>query len=276
MARGLATLVLVAAALAAPAHGTIGSVISSFILHEPPADKGIYLEGGNVYLSLNVNNYNYLCRFTTRGSIIATFRLTGSDPYPLGGGSRTHLGMGYVGFCDSNNNAFKIFRLTGGAAVTSFATINTPRNNFWDGQYYYVNRRTDRGTFRRYTPGGSPAGTWTCTGWPATMRYCGGAVYTQRGNYGPGPYFVASANEALRPSCITTFPAGSLVSTWAAPYPGNVASVFYADSSNPGTYGAAIWAIMENPRYVVEFDIDARNAASVLPASLGKVKAIYR
>lgn len=108
------------------------------------------------------------------------------------------------------------------------------------------------------------------------MNYCGGAAYAQRGNYGAGPYFVASAGYALRPSCITTFPGGSLVSTWHAPYPGNVAWVFYADSSIPATYGAAIWSIMLNPRYVVEFDIHARGASSVMPASIGKVKAIYR
>jgi hypothetical protein len=173
-------------------------------------------------------------------------------------------------------SAKNILHNGGGAPVASFAVSNAPQNNFWDGEYYYVNSITEKGRFARYTRNGVRTGTWTCAGWPENMRRCGGAAYAQSGNHGEGPYFVASAGSAGRPCCITTFPAGSLVSTWHAPFSGSVWHLAYGDSSNPTTYGAAIWAINLSPDLVLEFDIDARGASGLLPASLGKVKAIYR
>jgi hypothetical protein len=74
---------------------------------------------------------------------------------------------------------------------------------------------------------------------------------------------------------MTTFPGGSLVKTWIE-RSGVVRHLAYGDSSNPGVYGAAIWAIRHDPDSVIEIDIDARGASAVMPASLGKVKAIYR
>ena len=106
------------------------------------------------------------------------------------------------------------------------------------------------------------------------MDYCRGTAYARRGNYGAGPYFVAGSGFRDR-YCMTTFPGGSLVATWTLPSP-YITHMSYGDSSNPGVYGAAIWATTWSPYDVVEIDIDARNASSVVPASIGKVKAIYR
>ena len=256
---------------AAPARAEIGSVISSF-----PAGRyyGIYRQGNYVYLSQNENNNNYLRTYTLTGAYLRRVRLLGAAPYPLYSGSRTHLGAGYVALCDNDAGYLKIFSIAaGGSPVASFRA-GTPYNCFWNGEYYYVNGRSDRGFFRRFTRNGGPAGNWTCSGW-SPYPYCGGAEYARRGNNGEGPYFVASPDSSVRPLGMTTFPGGSLVKTWIEPS-GQVTHLAYGDSSNPGVYGAAIWAILYNPYRVIEIDIDARGASAVMPASLGKVKAIYR
>ena len=265
-------LVAVAMVLAAvPARATIGSIISSF-----PVGRyyGIYREGNYVYTSENWNNNNYLRTYTLTGTYLRRVQLVNGNTMPLQSGSRAHLGAGYITLGDTNDRALKIFRLSGGSPVTSFR-VSAPQNLFWDGDYYYVNAWGDKGAFRRYTRYGTYAGTWTCAGWPATMFECHGAEYARRGNRSEGPYFVASPGQGSRPCCMTTFPGGSLVSTWTVPS-AQVRHLAYGDSSNPTTYGAAIWAIQYNPYYVLEFDIDARGASTLLPASLGKVKALYR
>jgi hypothetical protein len=74
---------------------------------------------------------------------------------------------------------------------------------------------------------------------------------------------------------MTTFPGGSLVATWT--FGGQyLMHISYGDSSNPGVYGAAIWGVATSPYDVWEVDIDARGASSVMPASIGQVKALYR
>jgi hypothetical protein len=269
------TIALAAAAMlqaAAPAHATIGSVISSF-----PIGRyyGIHREANYVYISEREYDYNYLRTYTLNGTYLGRVQLINGNTTPLRSGSRTHLGSGYVAFGDTNDRAIKVFRLSGGVPVIRLNLPTTPQNTFWNGEYYYVNTWVDKGLFRQFTRTGIYAGTWTCAGWPATMIECRGAEYAQRGNKGEGPYFVASVGSSARPMCMTTFPGGSLVRTWYGPG-GAVNNLAYGDSSNPGVYGAAIWAIQYSPDYVLEFDIDARNASTVVPASLGKVKAIYR
>jgi hypothetical protein len=260
---------------AAPAWATIGSIISSFDIAWG-SKEGIYREGQYIYLPSNINNYNYITRLTTTGSVLSSYRILTTDPYPILSGSRTHLGAGYVAFLQPEIRYLKIFSLSGGAPVASFTiTPMSAWNCFWDGDYYYVNRPDDKGRFLRYSRTGVYEGTWTCAGWPASMTYCRGAEYARRGNYGSGPYFVAGAGSPSRPYCMTTFPGGSLVATWSLPSP-YLLHLSYGDSSNPGVYGAAIWATTSSPYDVREIDIDARGASAVMPASIGKVKAIYR
>jgi hypothetical protein len=277
MARGLATLVLVAAALAAPAHGTIGSIISSFDIPSGSYGYGIYAEYQYLYLSGYLTYGNYIVTFTHSGSLVRSTRIDPGSTNRLYTGSRTHLGTGYIALIDGGLDYLKVFSIAnGGAPVASFRINNAEAwNCFWDGNYYYVNEADDRGRFWRYSSSGGFAGYWTCAGWPTAMTYCRGAEYAQQGNNSSGPYFVAGGGATNRPYCMTTFPGGSLVRTWTLPSP-YITHMSYGDSSNPGVYGAAIWATTFSPYDVREIDIDARNASAVLPASIGKIKAIYR
>jgi hypothetical protein len=266
--------VALAALAAAPAWGTIGSIISSFDI--PYTGYGILAQGNYVYLSGYITHGNYIMTYTHSGSLVRSRLIDPGNSYNLYGGSRTHLGVGYIALIDGNVNYLKIFSIAnGGAPITSFATFNGAENVFWDGEYYYLNRLIDRGLFARRTTNGAGAGNWTCAGWPSETSNCHGATYAQRGNYGAGPYFVASSGNSYQPYCMTTFPGGSLIATWKLPNP-NLKRVSYGDSSNPSVYGAAIWGPTDSPSQVREIDIDARNASSVLPVSIGKVKTIFR
>jgi hypothetical protein len=275
MARGLATLLLVAAALAAPAHATIGSFISSFDIPASYYGMGILAQGDYVYLHGRPTLY-YIYTYTHSGSLIRSRSIDPGSTGFLSGGSRTHLGPGYMAILDPNTGSFKIFSISNaGTPVASFSVTNGARNVFWDGNYYYVNQYDDRGRFLRYTANGNSAGYWNCAGWPSSMTYCYGATYAQYGNNAKGPYFVASAGATTRPYCMTTFPGGALVATWTLPNQ-YLSHLSYGDSSNPSLYGAAIWGVASSPYDVWEIDIDARNASAVLPASVGKIRAIYR
>lgn len=264
---------------ASPPVDGIGSVITSFKMSAfaEPCALGIYRDPSYVYGVMYFTGTDYLYRFTTGGSLSASYALSGTSK-PRGA-DPAHLGSGYLSLVDADTNRLYVFRTTGGAPVTSFAVAASPnaQNCFWDGTYYYVNGSANLGRFNRYTPAGAAAGRWTCAGWPAPMTTIGGAAYAHRGNSGGGPYFVACPWSPNQPMCMKTFPGGSLVRTWAAPLT-NGNGLAYGDSSQPSVYGAAVWSswYTSGGLYAMEFDIEARNAAAVVPAGLGQVKALYR
>lgn len=257
---------------------TIGSVIRSFYMTGLSGTYalGIYRDSSYVYgIGYNAST-DYLLRFTATGSSAGSVTIPGcSTPR---GADKCHLGNGYLCLVDPAGRLY-IYRTAGGSPVTSFSSGGTPwsMNVFWDGTYYNVNGYSNLRTFYRYTTSGSSAGTWSCSGWPSSMTYIGGAAYAQRGNNSTGPYFVAGSWSSGQPMCMTTYPAGSLVRTWSMPS-SNCNGLCYGDSSSPSTYGGAIWAnwYTGSSLYAYEVDIDARGGSAVTPTSLGKVKSLYR
>jgi hypothetical protein len=263
---------------ASPPYDGIGSIISSFKLSAfaEPYALGVYRGPSYVYGVMYFSGADYLYRFSTGGSLLASFALDGtSQPR---GADVAHLGSGYLSLVDAGTNRLYVFRTTGGAPITSFPVAASPnaQNCFWDGTYYHVNGSANLGRFNRYTPAGAAAGKWTCAAWPAAMTTIGGAAYAHRGNGGDGPYFVACSWSPSQPSCMTTYPGGSLVRTWATPMC-NGNGMAYGDSSKPGVYGAAVWSswYTGTDLYAMEFDVGARNAAAFVPVSLGQLKALY-
>jgi hypothetical protein len=259
----------------------IGSSIRSFRMTGlvAPYALGIYRDPSYVYgIGYTGSSTAYLLRFTSTGSSTGSFAITGvGQPRDA---DRAHLGAGYLSFVDANTLRCYIFRTSGGAAVSSFPCSGSPYplNVFWDGSYYCVNGSSNRGLFYRYTTSGSSDGTWSCAGWPAGITVAGGAALANAGNNTTGtPYFVACSWSAGEPMLMTTYPGGSLVRTWSMPN-SNGNGICYGDSSNPSTYGASIWAnwYTGSGLYAFEIDINARNASNVTPASLGKVKSLYR
>ena len=262
-----------------PASEGLGSVISSFKMSGlvKPYALGIYRDRGYVYGVMYSRETDHLYRFTPGGTRVSSYALNGTST-PRGA-DHAHLGLGYLALVDAVNRKLYVFRTTGGSAVTSFSVAGAPYpfNCFWDGTYYYANGPANRGTFYRHDRSGASAGTWTCSGWPDAMTYCGGAAFARRGNDAASPYLVAASWSAGEPMCMTTFPGGLLVATWTPPAH-NANGLVYGDSSNKAAYGAAVWAgwYAADGVYAVEFDVGARGAAAAVPASLGRVKALYR
>lgn len=263
---------------APPADG-VGSVISSFKMTglAKPYALGIYRDASYVHGVIYGGDKNYLYRFTAAGVRLSSYVLNGtSTPRDA---DHAHLGAGYLAVVDARKRYLFVFGTAGGAAVTSFPVAGSPfpLNCFWDGTYYCVNGPSDRGEFNRYAATGASGGTWSCAGWPDGMTYCGGAAYAARGNGGAGPYFVACSWLAREPMCMATFPAGSLVQTWTPPAE-NGNGLVYGKSSQPGAYGNALWAawFTGSSLDAFEFDIGARGGPAVGPASLGKIRALYR
>jgi hypothetical protein len=258
-------------------NDTIGSVIRSFFMTSTsqPYALGIFRDSSYVYGIGYSSGTDYLLRFTATGSSAGSVTIPGcATPR---GADKSHLGNGYLCLVDPANRLY-VYRTSGGSPVTSFSASGSPwaMNVFWDGTYYCTNGYSNRGIYYRYTSSGSSAGTWSCSGWPSSMTYNGGAAFAQRGNNSTGPYFVACSWSSGQPMVMTTYPAGSLVRTWSMPS-SNGNGLCYGDSSSPSTYGAAVWANWyTGSLYAYEIDIDARGGSSVKPTSLGKVKSLYR
>ncbi|MGD8719576.1 MAG: hypothetical protein PVH29_12250 [Candidatus Zixiibacteriota bacterium] len=71
---------------------------------------------------------------------------------------------------------------------------------------------------------------------------------------------------------------GSVVATWLKSFH-NWGSAVCGDAA-PSSYGASLWGLSydwdTDVFTVYQTDIDARGATNVVPASVGKIKAIYR
>jgi hypothetical protein len=262
-----------------PAADGTGSVISSFRMTgvAKPYALGIYRDASYVHGVIYGGDKNYLYRFTPAGARVSSYVLNGtSTPRDA---DDAHLGAGYLALVDARKRYLFVFSTAGGAAITSFPVAGSPfpLNCFWDGAYYHANGPSDRGEFNRYAATGASAGTWSCAGWPDGMTYCGGAAYAARGNNAAGPYVVACSWLAREPMCMTTFPTGSLVQSWTPPAE-NGNGLVYGKSSQPGAYGNAVWAAWFTGASLdaFEFDIGARGGPAVAPASLGRIKSLYR
>lgn len=266
---------------AAPASGA-GSVISSFRLsgYNDPYANGIYV--GNTYVSVIycTAGRDYLYRYRFNGTLVGSYRLDGTST-PRGGDA-THLGGAYISLVDSDTSRVFIYRVNGGAPITSFAASGpgsgTIQDLMWTGTYYEVTDRMGNGRFNRYTPAGSFAGTVAYNGWPAGMSSTGAAAFTAVAEGRHGSYLVASSRSNGQPSCIMDIGGrGSLVTTFNMP-PYYASGGCCGRSSKVNKFGTAYWTtwIVANAIWCYEVDIGGKPATAVVPASLGQVKAVYR
>ncbi len=272
---------LLLAALAGQASATLGSIISSFQIAKETYRlhvDSVYRDPNYVYHLWYFGPMGYLNVRTPAGSFVRTIQLSyyeysyESDRCHLGHPYFTSLDMlGWVNFINIETGYINF--------NWSFSVRNGgswPTNILWDGHYYYVNGGKDYGAFRRFTPTGSLAGTWVAAGWPAGMM-SQGIAFAHNVNAASGRYLVA----APRPSfnyCVIDMDTGSLVATWPKTFPSYFGAV-YGDGSSP-SFGATLWecSYFESTEvtWIYQTDLNARGATNVLPASIGKIKAIYR
>lgn len=166
-------VVVMGVAAAGQAGATVGSVISSFRVQGEYARNvdAIYRDSSHVYCMVwhvvgPFDTYTELQRFTASGSRVSRTRV---EPYySFNDADRCHLGAGYFAVLDGSFLKYVVKET--GAVVGSCHVYgpgtSSPVNLAWDGTHYYVSSGHTRGDFRRYTPYGAYAGTWSSTEWP--------------------------------------------------------------------------------------------------------------
>ena len=123
---------------------------------------------------------------------------------------------------------------------------------------------------------GAAAGTWTATGWPGTMTSCGGAGFAKAAMSQTGRYLVCDSFGAGQPGCIIDMSTGSLVRTfptWSSNGQG-----LTVGPGVPTSYGETAWICWYNFSgvYKMALQVDLEAVTAVAPASIGKIKAVYR
>ena len=266
------------------AFAEVGSVISSFKTSdgEHLGPRGVYRDASYVYCLFSHGStppYHYLRRYTTTGTRVSNIGLN----YEIGFRDAGHCHLGSGHFAVVGDWSIYIMEKNSGYILQTLHNIRgpggtTPRAVAWDGRYYYVAGLPCRGEFRRFTSTGSFGGTWFTTHWPASMTSTVAAAFAHRALGKSGDYLVATSEGTT--SCVLDLRSGSCLGSW------DVAAICggsdYGDSSKAGTYGAAYWVNLsrgggtETEQWVYEFDIGAAVNPAVVPASVGKIKAIYR
>jgi hypothetical protein len=261
----------------------LGSIISSFVLvpkSTDPATYGIYRDASYVYaVKYDPPNY-FIEKYTPAGSSISTIPCPGFRlGYPRDE-DHTHLGSGYLCVVAGYANQVQIISTSTGSTVRSW-TPNPKGKPFsmnitWDGTHYYFNGPEDKGLFYRYTSTGAPAGTWTASGWPASMWACGGVGFAKSALGKSGRYLVCTSYGSWEPGCIINLDNGSCVSTFAT-WRTNSQGLTVGPGA-PSSYGETAWMCWYNfgGAYKMALQVDLEGIIAVTPASIGKIKAIYR
>ncbi len=246
------TLAAVASA-AASAYAGLGSVISSFplagtIMAHGVAWNGEYLAVTNYHASGDRTWRHY----TTTGSLVGSF-----DP-PLGPYSPVQFGAEFDGTYYWGSDLFQqkyVYRFTTqGSTISSFPAPD-PSGIAWDGSYLWI-MSLYGGTVRQYTTGGSVVKSFAVApidagydmAWDGTYLWC--------------------ANRPLSgPNYIFRFTTeGTVVASFAAP------GTFTTGCGCDGRY---LW-LSDNSGTKSVYQVDGELSYNVAPASLGKVKALFR
>jgi len=258
----------------------VGSIIHSFVISTTSTFNtyGVHRDASYVYAVMYPSSGNNVLtrRDPTNGSVLASFPVAAR--FVPRGEDHAHLGAGYLSIADATSNLCRIINTSNGSQILSFPVSATgyAMNVMWDGQYYYANGYSNRGLLYRYTTTGASAGTWTASGWPSSMSSMGGCGYATVADGAPGRFMVADAFTSNNPMCIINMATGSLVKTWST-WASNGQGVVVGPGL-PSSWGQTAWATWYNfsGTYKMGLQIDIGGATAVAPASIGKVKAIYR
>lgn len=250
---------------ASAAQAGVGSVISSFRMTRTGATaaKGIYRGDTFVYAVVDTTGDNYLRLYTTSGSLAGSVVLAGADS-PRDA-DHSLLGSGYVDVFDYGKKMLLTYKFDGTLVNSKAVPSDTTAFAFIPGtQRYFLAR--DQLIFRytlndvlvnKFYVGGDLCGL------AASNRYDAKAgQYVVVGRAGTGGYSYVYTG------------AGSLVDSFIVPGAGTYGSVVALgafDSAN--TY----WCVQTIGAYRWAYQVDVgATSPAVLPASVGKVKALYR
>ena len=220
----------------------------------------------------------YISEFTVAGSLIRSVTIPGIDSCL--DVDATHFGQGYIGLGVKPPRELRIYETGGLTCVASWPLLDYSYCNFfWDGEYYHFgyNYGWHQRRFYTYTSTGSFVGTMKYGGYPGRVPM-GGAGFTNNFGGAVGSFTVIATNFSPYGTFVINHVTGSLVSCW--PNPGHWPN--YGASCGPGfpaSYGTTFWGSYAEPdsrSNVWVYQVDLGNSVSVSPASLGRIKALYR
>jgi hypothetical protein len=257
MVRKIFVLVGVGVALfiAAPAFGGVGSVISSFPWS---GARNIYRDANYVY---SVAGANTLRRYTVGGSLLGTVTL--SRLTTPGDADHCVAGVGRMTVLGGGNRIFE-YRISSGSLIRSYAAPpSTTGYAYFPGSAYvymhsenYINRFTTAGSFVSRFP----------------VSYSAGPIAaTNRFNDRAGDYVIVGSRIALSARVFTG--AGSFVRSFVMP------AVTYGcvcGRGAPSARGTTYWCNLRMGTNYYAYQIDLGNTTAVAPASVGRIRALYR
>ena len=257
MKREVFALVLGAAALCAvvPASAVVGDVVSSFAW---PGALNAYRDASYVYCVAGVNTFR---TYTVNGSLVRTVSL--SRLTDAGDADHSPTGPGYFAVIERSSVIFE-YVVSNGSFVRSIeAGPGTLGGGYFPGSaYVYVHVRP---YVYRFTTAGSLVGSFL-------VSYSAGPIAaTDRFDARAGDYVIVGAQTAGNTMVYTG--AGSVVTTF------NVPAATYGCVCGPGyppSYGTTYWCNLAVGSSRYAYQIDLGNAVAVAPASVGKVKALFR
>jgi hypothetical protein len=250
--------------VASPAFGAPGDIISSFTVQTPALrTAGVYRDGAYVYFVVSwtpapiASAYKY----TPDGTFIGNVDFNRPNSYPLNDPDHSRRGDGYM-TAGTEGDFLITYNMSTGAWVEN---THLPIQDIQGYAY-----RGDGATFAFVTDDSwitykfNPA--WNVV---ASFSWGGGLAATRRYEGRAGNYVILNGN----PADVYTG-AGSLVGTF--PCPANAGCV--CGPGYPASWGTTFWTYrrVAGNNYMV-YQIDLGNGlTAVEPASLGKVKALYR
>jgi hypothetical protein len=257
--------VVAAMAATAAAQADVGSVISSFRMTRTGATSanGIYRDDTFVYAVVNTAGDNYLRHYKPAGSLVGSVVLAGSD-VPRDA-DHSLLGSGYVDVFDYGKKMLLTYTFTGSLVNSKAVPSDTSAFAYIPGtQRYFLAR--DQMIFRytlndvlvnKFYVGGDLRGL------AASSRYDGKAgQYLVVGRAGTGGYSYVYNG------------AGSLIDSFVVPGTGTYGSVVAVGAlDSADTY----WCVQTVGVYRWAYQVDIGGTSpAVVPASVGKVKALFR
>jgi hypothetical protein len=245
-----------------------GSVISSFRAFSGDIPTGAYRDADYVYVISVAPPWAYAIKCTPTGSYVGVIDFPGlywvpEDP------DHSYLGSSYITI--AVELGVQTFPKTGGPYVRwdhreldeTLGYAHLPGS-----PYYYVGvalYKDDEYIVYRFSTQGSLISSFV-------PEFGGKLAATDRFAGAPGEYLIGSGSP-----CGVYEPGGSLVATFTH----QAGRSLYGGTAGPGypaSWGTTLWALSPwpLPGEVYQIDLGNGNSSAITPASLGKVKALFR
>lgn len=266
-------------AAAAAAFGAVGDVISSFHIPRGLDICGLYRDAEYVYLVVDTGTSKLLRTYTVGGSFVRSIPLAESENYAEEG-DHSPKGSGY----------FALFELPGLPSEYMYVvSYNLATGSIVDTIYIWAHTIYWEPTGFAYVPGSRYI---YCAMWRREHGPHHVTRYTTTGSFTrnivdddsslgatpiynslEGEYIILGGSSAARKPTRVYTSSGSLVGSFAVP------GSTWASICGPGapsSHKTTYWCITRINYEDYCYQIDLGNTTKVAPASLGKIRALYR